>query len=272
MQAQQRLAEPLLRRCAGELPLPPELCDHGAHLRRAKPQLAQAGSDLCRHLGGARGRRRMRPAAVHRHARQDAEMPGIAGAAQLAPMQRAVMGRADRDEIVRAVAAAFGARHDVMQIQEGGVAAARHAAATLIAAQHSAPERRRNVLLRAGAPAAGTSVAHGGAHSGAALVRRALFIGAAARVGTGSGAAVVRRVMFIGKATRVGAGSSESLVRRVFIGSIAHVGAGPGAALGRRISTQRREALRVALGHDDGLNVPLHTIPLGSPLLTTGYP
>ena len=99
MQVQQRLAEPLLRRCTGELSLLPELCDHGAHLRRAKPQLAQAGSDLCRHLGGARRRRRMCPAGVHQ-ARQNAKTAGIAGAAQLAPMQRAVTGRADRDEMV----------------------------------------------------------------------------------------------------------------------------------------------------------------------------
>jgi hypothetical protein len=39
MQAAQRFPEPLLRRRGSEIALLPELCDHGAHIRRANAQL-----------------------------------------------------------------------------------------------------------------------------------------------------------------------------------------------------------------------------------------
>ena len=120
MQVPQRFAEPLLRPGGSELVLLPELRDHGMYLRRAKTQLAQSRSHPRRNIERARCRRRMRRAAVQRHAehaRQHPKVAGIAGAAQLAPVQRAVMDRAKRDEIVGAVTAAFGTGSSSKQLE-----------------------------------------------------------------------------------------------------------------------------------------------------------
>src|SRR5689334_14752121 len=106
--------------------------------------------------------RRAVPQRQAERARQHAKVAGTAYAAQLAPVQRAVMGRAQRDEIVRAMAATFGARSDVMQIQKGGVPAAGDATAPLIAAQHRAAQRRRDVLLGARELAGRSAVAASG--------------------------------------------------------------------------------------------------------------
>jgi hypothetical protein len=57
-----------------------------------------------------------------------------------------VMRRTERDEEIRIVSAAVGAGVRVVQIQEGRVPAAGHGAAMLVARDHGAPRRRRDLL------------------------------------------------------------------------------------------------------------------------------
>lgn len=68
---------------------------------------------------------------------------------QLTAVGRSVMRRAQRQEIRGLVAAAFGARLDMVHVDEGRVMAARDAAAALIARKHGASQRGRDALLGA---------------------------------------------------------------------------------------------------------------------------
>src|SRR3954471_990159 len=60
-----------------------------------------------------------------------------------------VMCTAEGDEILDCVRAAFGARPEMVHIDKSCVPAARHLATPAVAAQHLAPERRRDGLRRA---------------------------------------------------------------------------------------------------------------------------
>ena len=68
----------------------------------------------------------------------------------LPAMDSPVVGSTRRDEIVRLVATAFGARVNVVHIQKSSRAAAGEDAAPAIAAEHRAANSRRHVLRRAG--------------------------------------------------------------------------------------------------------------------------
>ena len=68
---------------------------------------------------------------------------------ELSAMQRAMVRRAEHDEIVFLVRAAASARFDVMHVDERGVAAAGNRAAPMVAAHDFAAESWRNGLDRA---------------------------------------------------------------------------------------------------------------------------
>src|SRR5262245_61714654 len=62
-------------------------------------------------------------------------------------VQRAMVGAAERDEIVGVMGAVLGARCSVVNIDERCVPATGHSAATAVAPQHVTAHRRRNGLL-----------------------------------------------------------------------------------------------------------------------------
>jgi hypothetical protein len=68
---------------------------------------------------------------------------------ELAAMGGTVMRRANADEVSWVVAAAFGARDDVVEVEERRVGAAWNAAAMLIARENGATHRGRDGLLGA---------------------------------------------------------------------------------------------------------------------------
>ena len=78
---------------------------------------------------------------------------------ELASVNSAVVGRAERDEILRRVSSAFGARVDVVDVEERPVTATGDAAPTTVSSKNDTPYGRRNVLFRA-------SGARFGAHVG----------------------------------------------------------------------------------------------------------
>src|SRR3954468_21047258 len=77
-----------------------------------------------------------------------------------------VVRTAQRDEILDCVRAAFGARPEMVHVHESRVPAAGHPATPAVAAQHLAPERRRDGLRRA---RGFLRCAHVGSHVGARL-------------------------------------------------------------------------------------------------------
>ena len=68
---------------------------------------------------------------------------------KLAAMDGAVMSSAQRQEVRRLVAAAFGAGLDMVDVDERRVGAARGATAALVAREHGATQRRRDALFGA---------------------------------------------------------------------------------------------------------------------------
>src|SRR6476620_9947642 len=83
--------------------------------------------------------------------RQNTKMSCIAFAPQLPSVQRSVVRRADRDQVLRRMSPAFRAGLEMVEIEKGGVPTTRHATAPLVALQHRAAQGRRDVLLGAGA-------------------------------------------------------------------------------------------------------------------------
>ena len=70
-------------------------------------------------------------------------------ARKLSRVSCTVMRATERDEILDRVRAAFGARSEMVHIDKSCVPAAGHLATPAVAAQHLAPERRRDGLRRA---------------------------------------------------------------------------------------------------------------------------
>lgn|GEM_PF-6625989 len=68
---------------------------------------------------------------------------------QIASMARPMMSAAQREQVVRLMAAAVPPRAKMMHVDEGRVAAARYLAAMLIACEHGATNARGNGLRRA---------------------------------------------------------------------------------------------------------------------------
>src|SRR5215471_10564885 len=81
----------------------------------------------------------------------DAQLRTVAFNADRPAVQSTVMGRANGDQVVGAVLAAFGAKSNVVNVEVDGVAAAGDSATLMIAMQYAASQGRRNRLP--GAPA-----------------------------------------------------------------------------------------------------------------------
>ena len=81
----------------------------------------------------------------------------VAGNAELTVVHRAVMRRAEHDEVFGLVRATLGARLDVMQVDEGRVPAPRDDAAALVAAEDVTAQRWRDRLRGAVAGVHGTA-------------------------------------------------------------------------------------------------------------------
>ena len=64
-------------------------------------------------------------------------------------MGRAVVGAAERDEVFGVVGPAFGAEVEVVEVDEGGVAAAGDAAAAVVAGEDGSAQRGRGGLFGA---------------------------------------------------------------------------------------------------------------------------
>jgi hypothetical protein len=73
---------------------------------------------------------------------------GMAFDARSSAMISAVMGAAQREQVLRLVPTAFFASSNVVHIDESRVPAARHLAAVFVPPQHQAPHRRRHRLSR----------------------------------------------------------------------------------------------------------------------------
>jgi len=66
---------------------------------------------------------------------------------ELTAMDRAVVGRAQADQVVERMAAAFGAELEVVHVEKSSVPAAGNLAAALVAQQRQATKSRRNGLV-----------------------------------------------------------------------------------------------------------------------------
>ena len=69
---------------------------------------------------------------------------------ELSAMGRAVVGAAEGDEVFGTVGAAFGAEVEVVEVDEGGIAAAGDAAAAVVAGEDGSAQRRWGGLFGAG--------------------------------------------------------------------------------------------------------------------------
>jgi hypothetical protein len=98
---------------------------------------------------------------------------------QLAAMGGSVVSRAQGQKIGRLVATAFGARLDMVHVDERRVGAARHRASVSIAREHGAPQRGRDTLPGA----ARTDLGAGGSLRPGRVGRVALWPALGAHVG-----------------------------------------------------------------------------------------
>jgi len=144
--SRQRSAHPLLDRGTCKFTLALELLERSMHVSFAKTEAAQRPEGLgsCfEHLGPYDA---TVGAAV---GVADAEGRCRAVDEQLAAMGGAVVGAAEGDEVLGVVGAAFGAELEMVDVDEGGIAATRDAAAAVVACEDGPAQRGWGGLLRA---------------------------------------------------------------------------------------------------------------------------
>jgi hypothetical protein len=144
MQPAQRLAQPLLGRSLAELGALAQLRQRRPDLALAKAEPSQACKDFALHVEPA-GIRGLTVGAAIRV--QDTRSFGVALDPQLPAVQCAVVGRANSQQVVHFMLAAGCTRLEMMEVEKGGVLAARHTTTMVIATENGSTECRRNTLF-----------------------------------------------------------------------------------------------------------------------------